>query len=82
MIRKQTAPAKPFTPKTKNSLSTSKPEVVPKEAECACRKRKLSMVDVGIQTEVKQRTVVTRQIKRFREGNTDIEEMTEEKVEF
>ncbi|XP_048766205.2 uncharacterized protein LOC125673601 [Ostrea edulis] len=82
VIRKPTIPAKPYAPQNKIPLFPSKPEVASKETNCKCRKRKLSMEDVGVQTEVSKRIVVTRQIKRFREGGIDVEEVREETFEY
>ena len=81
VIRKQTTTAKPYAPKTKNPISTGKPEAISNVTECESCKRKRPMVDVAVQTDRSQKTVITRQVKRFREGDIDIEEVREEKIE-
>jgi hypothetical protein len=50
VIRKQKAPAKPYTPQIKSSLSKSRPKV-PKDTKRDCRKRRACIVDVTVQTE-------------------------------
>jgi hypothetical protein len=50
VIRKQKAPAKPYTPQTKSSLSKSRPKVS-KDTQHDCRKRRACIVDVTVQTE-------------------------------
>jgi IMP dehydrogenase/GMP reductase len=80
VIRKQTTPAKPYAPRPKSPLPASKADVIHKETECNCRKRKL--VNVAVQTDESKRTVVTRQVKRFRVGDIDMEETKEERVEY
>ena len=39
------------------------------------------MVDVAVQRDRGQKTVITRRVKRFREGDINIEEVREEKME-
>ncbi|XP_061187010.1 uncharacterized protein LOC133195163 [Saccostrea echinata] len=83
VIRKQTAPTRPHIPKVKIPQSTSAPEVEDtQDSRCDSCKRKISMVDIGIQTDAGLKTIVTRRVKRFREGDIDIEEVVEEKTEF
>lgn len=62
---------------------TGNPEMENKQdTRCESCKRKLSMVDIGIQTEACQKSISSKRIKRFREGDIDIEEIVEEKTEF
>ncbi|XP_048742969.1 RE1-silencing transcription factor-like [Ostrea edulis] len=83
VIRKQTAPSRPFVPKVKIPPPTGNPEMENKQdTRCESCKRKLSMVDIGIQTEACQKSISSKRIKRFREGDIDIEEIVEEKTEF
>ncbi|XP_062572639.1 uncharacterized protein LOC134234574 [Saccostrea cucullata] len=85
VVRKQTAPTKPHIPKTKIPQSTSKPEVEgTQESKCESCKRKRFMVDIGTQTEAGEKTIMrsTKRVKRFREGDIDIEEVVEEKTEL
>ena len=58
-----------------------KPEAISNVTECESCKRKRPMVDVAVQTDRSQKTVITRRVKRFREGDIDIEEVREEKIE-
>lgn len=83
IIRKQTVPTKPHTPKLKNAstVSSSKAECTRQDAQVPCsNKRKVETADVSTQTETSQRIVTTKRTRRFCQNEIDIEETEEERV--
>lgn len=84
IIRKQTVPTKPHTPKLKNpiAVASSKPECARQDASVPGNKRKVETADASTQTEASQRIVTTKRTKRFRQNEMDIEEIEEERFFF
>lgn len=84
IIRKHTVPTKPHTPKLKKAItvSSSMTEYARQDAQVPSNKRKVKTAHSCTRTEASQSIITTKQTKRFRQNEDDIEEIKEERVDL